>query len=308
MVKSDNPAYKAVLLALAEDRVDDIPALMSPAKRIEKESGGIFTVKDGVVFVDGTPVTPELSEKIVEFHRENAPYKPLVAFSRRIQANPSSASVEQLFEFLVKNKHPITGDGHFIAYKKVRKHNDGHLRDAYTGTLLNDPGMTVSMPREQVDSNRSNECSRGLHVANWKYASDVYGDSSDVLLEVEVDPADVVSVPRDYNGSKMRVCKYTVRKITSEPHPMNMLVVAEYTDDEKEKAVEEAKDILKPVPFHSEASIRKMSFERKQQYKVRLEMVKASCGTSEEQRKPWQKAYSTVCRMIAEKVSPKEES
>ncbi|MCA9749499.1 MAG: hypothetical protein KC414_10365 [Romboutsia sp.] len=34
--------------------------------------------------------------------------------------------------------------------------------------------------------------------------------SSDVVVECIVDPADVVSVPKDYNATKMRVCRYKV--------------------------------------------------------------------------------------------------
>jgi hypothetical protein len=37
-----------------------------------------------------------------------------------------------------------------------------------------------------------------------------FGSGDDKLLDVEVDPTDVVAVPTDYNGTKMRVCKFKV--------------------------------------------------------------------------------------------------
>jgi hypothetical protein len=47
-----------------------------------------------------------------------------------------------------------------------------------------------------------------LHVGTFAYAAD-YGD---VVLACEVNPADVVTVPYDYDGAKIRVCRYKVVK------------------------------------------------------------------------------------------------
>jgi hypothetical protein len=38
------------------------------------------------------------------------------------------------------------------------------------------------------------------------------------MLEVEVNPADVVSIPADYNQAKMRVCKYQVIGLVDKEH------------------------------------------------------------------------------------------
>src|SRR5690606_24725742 len=54
--------------------------------------------------------------------------------------------------------------------------------------------------------NPNNTCSFGLHVACFDYAKG-FGPR---LIEVKVNPADVVCVPTDYNGTKMRVCKFEV--------------------------------------------------------------------------------------------------
>jgi hypothetical protein len=130
-----------------------------------------------------------------------------------------------LFEFLEKNKHPITEDGKFIAYKKVANANsDGKYLDIYSHTFDNSPGQVISMDRNQVDEDPSQTCSSGLHVANWDYAANHYGSATDTMMEVEVDPADVVAVPTDYNQAKMRTCRYTVRGVVVNPNANKHLV------------------------------------------------------------------------------------
>jgi hypothetical protein len=56
-----------------------------------------------------------------------------------------------------------------------------------------------------VDDDSSKDCSYGLHVGTYEYASMF----APVLTEVKFDPADIVSVP-DYDTNKVRVCRYTV--------------------------------------------------------------------------------------------------
>jgi len=37
------------------------------------------------------------------------------------------------------------------------------------------------------------------------------------MLEVKIDPADVVAIPTDYNNAKMRICKYEVLGVVTTP-------------------------------------------------------------------------------------------
>jgi len=193
--------------ALKVKDLDAIPLLVSTAKRVEDFGNGNFVVKDGQIFVNGVLATKHLGDKIIKFSNEGLPYEPLVKFAENLQKNPSFRAVNELFSFLEKNDHPITENGCFIAYKKVRP----DFLDIYTGTIDNSVGNTVEMPRNQVNEDPTQTCSHGLHVANWDYASNFYWSGIDSkMLEVEVNPADVVAVPIDYNHAKMRVCKYVV--------------------------------------------------------------------------------------------------
>jgi hypothetical protein len=203
-----------LIQALRDKKLDLIPDLISTAKRIEKFSKGNFVVKDGEILVNGIPAPAVLGNKIVKFSNEGLPYEPLVKFAQNLLENPSYRAVNELYQFLEKNDHPITENGNFIAYKKVR----ADFKDIYSGKFDNSPGSMPEVDRNQVDEDCTRTCSKGLHVANWDYAANHYGSSEDIMLEVEVNPADVVAIPADYNQSKMRVSRYLVLGVVTNPH------------------------------------------------------------------------------------------
>jgi hypothetical protein len=166
--------------------------------------------------VNGVEAPTALSNKIIKFSNEGLPYLPLLKFVERLQANPSYRAVNELYGFLEKNDHPITEEGTFIAYTRVR----GDFKDIYSGTFDNSPGQVLEMPRNQVDENCNQTCSNGFHCSAWEYAHTQFASSdpaTDIMLEVEVDPADVVSIPIDYNNAKMRVCRYKVLGVVTTP-------------------------------------------------------------------------------------------
>lgn len=206
-----------LIKAVKEQQLDEIPNLVSASKRIETFSHGNFVVKDGRILVNGVEAPTVLGNKIVKFSNDGLPYQPLVKFAERLQQNPSFRAVQELFTFLEKNDHPVTENGCFIAYKRVRD----TFKDIHSNTMDNSPGTLVEMPRNQVNEDSSQTCSYGLHVANWDYAHTQFASSNpetDVMLEVEVDPADVVAIPTDYNNAKMRVCKYKVLGVVDKEH------------------------------------------------------------------------------------------
>ena len=65
------------------------------------------------------------------------------------------------------------------------------------------------MTRNNVCDDHNQGCSVGFHAGSLQYAS-TFGGGESILLIVEIDPADVVSVPSDCNCQKLRTCKYTV--------------------------------------------------------------------------------------------------
>ena len=180
--------------------------LVYPLAGVTEWTKGQIKVDKGRVKIGEDRIPLFLAKKILEFKKSKLPYKPLLKFWSNLKSNPSKASKENLYEFLERNNYPITDNGNFIAYKKVVKAGDG-LKDGYTRTIDNNPGNKPTMKRSEVDPNPEVTCSRGLHAAAWEYAQDYSGE---VLIELLINPKNVVAVPRDYNAQKMRVCEYKV--------------------------------------------------------------------------------------------------
>lgn len=215
IVPRTDPLADTLIDAVKTNKLDEIPNLVSAAKRVENFGKGVFEVRDGSIFVDGVEVSTVLGTKILRFADEGLPVEPLIKFAKNLQKNPSFRAVNELYQFLEKNDHPITENGSFIAYKRVQ-HN---FLDIHSGTFDNSPGKVVEMSRNQVDEDSARTCSAGLHVANWDYAHNHFSHApNDVMLEVEVNPADVVAIPTDYNQSKMRVCRYKVLGVVDHEH------------------------------------------------------------------------------------------
>lgn len=196
--------YATVLQAIKDDRLNDIPSLCDVAKSYATQG---LVLKDNLLWLDGEALSDAVSERILVFQKEGIPFDNLIKFARKLRANPSYNSREQLYKFLQHNGHPITTEGNFIAYRGVRE----DFKDKHTGTFDNSPGQMCEMPRQEVDDNPNNTCSRGLHVACYDYAKGF----APRLVEVEVDPRDVVCVPTDYNGTKMRTCKFKVVQVVT---------------------------------------------------------------------------------------------
>ena len=223
VLSSDKTLYQSLLAGIKAGDEQKIKKSVSRAEAIRTGSNGEFGVVGDTIIVDGEPVSGILGETILSFIDEGLPFDPLVKFCRKLRNNPSKTSIDQLFGFLEANRHPITSEGNFIAYKKIRP----DMKDIHSGTMDNSVGNVLEMPREEVNSDPTETCSTGLHVASWDYAHRSFGSSTDTMVEVEVDPADVVAVPIDYNQGKMRTCRYKVRAIVTNPNTSRTIADAD---------------------------------------------------------------------------------
>ncbi len=173
-------------------------------------------VENGTVFFDGDPIHTTLTDQILRFLRENLPVEPLVRFWENLAANPSEHSREQLYNWLRNRDFTITDDGCFLAYKGLREDLGSiHAGPAYvddvavSGHVPNKVGSVITIQRSYVDPNSFVGCSTGLHAGTWDYASG-FGR---VVVLVEINPRDVVSVPTDCEAQKLRVCRYEILEI-----------------------------------------------------------------------------------------------
>jgi hypothetical protein len=201
IIKEDG-RFSQIIEKIKEGKLDEIIPLLSITNALTERG---FDVVHGLVHVNGEALPDALSQRVLDFYNNNLPFQPLLKFWAKLKTNPSFNSRQMLYKFLEHNGHPITTEGNFIAYRAVRS----NFLDKHTGTMDNSIGNIVEVPRSQVDDNPNNTCSHGLHVATMSYAS-TFGSGDDKILDVEVSPSDVVAVPTDYDGTKMRVCRFKV--------------------------------------------------------------------------------------------------
>jgi len=203
--------YEEIKAALKDQNWDVIPDLVNLVKKVAKAidtstARGRVVVKDGEVLYDGTPIHNTLTTKIVQMATEGYDIGYMAKFLENLMQNPSYRAVQELYDFLSAGAIPITENGTFLGYKKIKD----DWKDIYTGKMDNSIGTVVRMPRNMVNEDSSVTCSHGLHVCSYDYLSQ-YGSSSGCrVVIVEVNPRDVVAIPKDYNNTKMRVCEYTV--------------------------------------------------------------------------------------------------
>jgi hypothetical protein len=198
-----HPNFKKIVKGL-KDGIDEdqIVAML----QIKKELAKIPTVefrKDGMICLNGKPMARGLIDRYKFMLENDFPLDGFKNFIRNLAENPSEDSRDELYGFMEACSLPITEDGYFLAYKRVGK----KYMDCHTGTIDNSIGKIVEMPRENVNPNRKETCSSGLHVCSQSYLPHYSGDH---LMICKIHPRDVVSVPTDYSNAKMRVCRYEV--------------------------------------------------------------------------------------------------
>lgn len=198
-VRQGDVRFDQIVQAIREKRIQDLPDLVDTEKAFEAKG---MVLKDGVLHMDNEALPESLSRRVLELLEKQLPIDIMVKFWQNLRANPSFNSRAMLYKFLEHNGHPLTEDGCFIAYRGVTS----DFKDNHTGKFDNSVGAVCQVERTQVDDNPKNTCSSGLHVACFNYAKG-FGPQ---LIEVKVNPKDVVAVPEDYNGTKMRVCKFEV--------------------------------------------------------------------------------------------------
>ena len=216
-IQRDHPQVGTILKALHEQlSAEAVLAMFDRLHAVEHYMDGEVEIKGNAVFYVGMEVHNAVADRILEFMRDDLPYKPLVEFLKNLMRNPSHQSVTELYTFLEHEGLPITTDGHFIAYKGVERNyysSTGNKRTRVlkgtvdtAGHIYNGIGEEIIVDRKDVDDDRDRTCSQGLHAGSHAFASS-WGPKT---VLVEINPRDVVSVPSDANGQKVRICHYQV--------------------------------------------------------------------------------------------------
>ena len=231
-VSKNHIAYNKLVAAIKANDWDTVQDIIEPKQVVLNFGQGNVSIQGDKIFWKGREMHNALTKRMVAMIQEDFPVEPLIAFMENLMENPSKRAVTELYGFLEKNTLPITPDGCFLAYKKVRQ----DYFDCHSGTVLNKPavymtdedaatlkeavgknnevtvevvdGVTVvSMERNLVDDDQNRTCSTGLHFCSRDYL-DHFGGERIVVLKIN--PRDVVSIPNDYNDSKGRCARYEI--------------------------------------------------------------------------------------------------
>lgn len=208
--------------------VEPIQEVREKLTRVADVSDGRLSIRGSRVFFDHDPVDPTLEAHILRLLNEDGSprnlsnWKAFAKFVEKLYANMDAHIRDQFFGWLsyesfTGSGFTLTKDGNLIGYKgcagtpemPVSVHHGPAIVDGepVNGAVPNVIGSTVEMARSKVTNDPRVGCAAGLHVGTYDYAK---GWARGVLLTVEVDPRDVVSVPTDCDAQKIRVCRYKV--------------------------------------------------------------------------------------------------
>jgi len=292
-IQSNDPNFDKARSLLREKKFDEVERLSVKnvvnefVLKTENESPDGFSVRihNGEVMYrwknqPETVLHNTMTDRVIRMAQEGYDVAPLINFMSNLLSNPSKTAVDELYLFLEATELPITSDGHLIAYKIVR--------DNYTSIhdpeFRNDVGTVVEMPRNAVCDDRNKTCSYGLHFCSKAYLSS-YGStdrSTDRVVLVKINPADVVSIPSDYNNAKGRASKYLIWKDITETDWRTKLSQADYTDKAVEEEPEEVEDYSYELADQiNEAILVRLRIETQASAKVTC----PDCGRSELHKK-----------------------
>lgn len=191
-----------------QEAIDKINNKLKLVTEYISESNSQITIRNNELFFGDKVLETSLANRMIEMKSEGFDIENLCRFLTNLYQNPSYRAVTELYGFLEASNLPITDDGHFLAYKRIRE----NYTDIHSGTFDNSVGQTCEMARNEVNENKDQTCSSGLHFAALSYMKEFGGEnlSGDKVVILKINPADVVSIPTDYNNAKGRCCKYEV--------------------------------------------------------------------------------------------------
>lgn len=233
-MNNDHPAWNQAKQSLKAEEYVKLKNLFDVSAAVEDylDNDSKVEIKEGLVRYDGEVVHNLVVDKILAFMRQGLPYEPLVKFLGKLMNNPSRRAVNELYTFLEHKNMPLTPQGNFLAYKGVTD----DFKDFHTGKFSNKVGDVLEMQRNGVCDDANLGCSSGFHAGSYQYAKG-YANNGGNLMVVEIDPADVVSVPTDCECQKLRTAKYKVvaHYETVDAPPLDEGLYDSYDEDEAEE-------------------------------------------------------------------------
>lgn len=206
-VQSDHPSYAEVRRRLGSGDKEAEPLIELADIKVVLQKAGLEFDEHNELTYGGKGLHHMWAEKIMKFRAEGLDFQPIFNALESLLRNPTQYAIERFPIFAERNQFGFLADGRVGAFKYV----DANFRDCYSGCFDNSPGQIVAMDRDDCNDDPNETCSNGLHVGALEYVRKWGGsDSNKRVMFVAFWPEDVVAVPTDYNGTKMRVCRYEV--------------------------------------------------------------------------------------------------
>lgn len=266
-VEDDNENYEKILQVLegnsegvgeyadneyAEGRLE---VLVNPFANLAETLTSLtdrVTYSDYMVYFDNEPVDSEIADIIIRSVKAgDSKVGALVNFLEKLYSQATSTARRNLFRWISDRNITLHPSGDFIAYKGLQSFvdEDGETKfrsvfsgQAYVnnklqnGQIVQGAGDTVTMPPSMVEENEDVACSTGLHAGTHEYAS---GWHQGGYFTVLINPANVISVPKDSNGQKVRVSRYTILEAIEKEYTQPVWEDEDYYDDDEFEDSEE---------------------------------------------------------------------
>lgn len=202
---SSNQSYAELTDAVKNDDENVFVRIMEIGTSIQNWSEDNFRFVDGILYYGDEQIHDVITSRIIDLMRGKFNFKNMLRFLERLYKNPSYRAIQQLYTFMVHKHLPITPDGYILMYKAIT--HDWH--DKWTKKLDYQVGKSPSMPRYQVEDDPDVACGPGLHAGSITFVKG-YGNAGDRVVIVKVDPANIVSIPKDSNCQKVRTCAFEI--------------------------------------------------------------------------------------------------
>lgn len=218
VVSSSHRNFAKIKKALITGDFDSVPNLIDEGNALVGIGGGDIQVVGGVVKYQGRDIPNYQAQKLLSMLRDGRKdIEPFKNFICRLMENPSARAREEFARFMDFAELPFDSEGFVYAYKglnsdywSVRGNKNTRVLKGKVneqGQIYNGLGEEIEVDRRDVDDDPSHYCSQGIHLGSHLYATDW---SRGKVVLCKFDPKDVVSVPLDCQGQKVRVCHYWV--------------------------------------------------------------------------------------------------
>lgn len=216
VISSSHRNFSKIKKALIAGDFDSVPNLIDEGNALVKIGGGDIQVVGGTVKYQGRDIPNYQAQKLLSMLRDGRKdIEPFKNFIRRLMENPSARAREEFARFMDFAELPFDSEGYVFAYKglngdywSVRGNKNTRVLKGKVneqGQIYNGLGEEIEVDRRDVDDDPSHYCGQGIHLGSHHYAC---GWSRGKVVLCKFDPKDVVSVPLDCQGQKVRVSHY----------------------------------------------------------------------------------------------------